>query len=837
MCGRQIELCFHKSFSEDYNNREITMKCLFTITFILLIIPSLPAQQVINNILLPDSMGGMPEGAYCCVYNETNNCVYAGGLDLVIVIDGTTNQKIARIPVTGYITAMLWVPGENKIFCICYDKAKVTIIDGANNSVITTVPVGVYPICLEYNSTDNLVYCANLHSRDITLIDAANNSPITTWLFWDEPADMAWNGIENELWCVGKTAWANYPGFFHTSSDANFRAIIWNATDNKMYFSDLRNDYLYIHYPDSSTGRSVGISPTALCWNATSNKVYCANRNNVSVIDGITDNVIDTITTGNKPVRLFWNSADNKVYCFNNWSDNITVIDGVTDTVITTVQIKYPYDDGDAAKPQLILNDQNDKLYFPQPECCEVRIINGGNNNIIEDVVLGIKPYALTWNETSNKLYSINWNPRYGDGSISIIDGLSMLPISTLPVGNTPIDVVWNGTNNTIYCANRDSDNLTVIDGISDLVIDTIAVGDQPEDILWNSASNKIYTANRNGNNVSIIDGTTHALLTTVPVGTYPQALTWNNANKKIYCCNSVTDNVTVIDGFSNTVISTIPVGNRPQDLLWNATSNKVYCANYGSPGKLSIIDGVMDTVITDVPVTKPIGLTWNATDNKVYCTCQSTSIHDIIIIDGESNQKTNTIHLGEGELYIQELFWNSLDNKLYCYYHESGITNHFHRLTIIDGVSDSILTTLSLGESSEAHNFEFPGCFAANLQGNRIFLAHRNMSKILAIDPTATGIISEPLAEEPESFFLQQNYPNPFNLETVISFQLSAVSPVSLKVYDIAGREVAELVKGTRTAGEHIIKWNASNQASGVYFYQLQAGSYVKAKKMILMR
>ena len=109
------------------------MKIIITVMLTFLFLSALPAQQVISNILLPDNMGGMVNGAYCCVYNAANNCIYVGGEDQGTVIDGATDLKIARIPVAGKVKSMLWVPGENKIFCAHYDEAKLTIIDAASN--------------------------------------------------------------------------------------------------------------------------------------------------------------------------------------------------------------------------------------------------------------------------------------------------------------------------------------------------------------------------------------------------------------------------------------------------------------------------------------------------------------------------------------------------------------------------------------------------------------------------------------------------------------------------------------------------------------------------------
>jgi photosystem II stability/assembly factor-like uncharacterized protein len=83
----------------------------------------------------------------------------------------------------------------------------------------------------------------------------------------------------------------------------------------------------------------------------------------------------------------------------------------------------------------------------------------------------------------------------------------------------------------------------------------------------------------------------------------------------------------------------------------------------------------------------------------------------------------------------------------------------------------------------------------------------------------------------------LWQNYPNPFNPITTISYQLLSRSQVSLRLYDVLGREVSTLVNETQEPGAHQVSWDASGFASGVYFYRLQAGSFVETKKLILLR
>jgi len=81
------------------------------------------------------------------------------------------------------------------------------------------------------------------------------------------------------------------------------------------------------------------------------------------------------------------------------------------------------------------------------------------------------------------------------------------------------------------------------------------------------------------------------------------------------------------------------------------------------------------------------------------------------------------------------------------------------------------------------------------------------------------------------------QNYPNPFNPSTKISFNLPEESFVTLKVYDVLGREVATLVYEEKPAGTYRISFNAEGIGISVYFFQLKSKNFIETKKMILVR
>ncbi|MEW6651921.1 MAG: T9SS type A sorting domain-containing protein, partial [Bacteroidota bacterium] len=93
-----------------------------------------------------------------------------------------------------------------------------------------------------------------------------------------------------------------------------------------------------------------------------------------------------------------------------------------------------------------------------------------------------------------------------------------------------------------------------------------------------------------------------------------------------------------------------------------------------------------------------------------------------------------------------------------------------------------------------------------------------------------------------PSSYSLDQNYPNPFNPATTISYQLPTASSVTLKVYDVLGREVATLVDEFKNAGNYKIIFNVKTRHSvslhsGVYFYRLTTPSSIITKKMLLLK
>jgi hypothetical protein len=108
-------------------------------------------------------------------------------------------------------------------------------------------------------------------------------------------------------------------------------------------------------------------------------------------------------------------------------------------------------------------------------------------------------------------------------------------------------------------------------------------------------------------------------------------------------------------------------------------------------------------------------------------------------------------------------------------------------------------------------------------------FATHTVVNAITSVGP--------PAAEAPLVYSLAQNYPNPFNPVTSIQYSVASRSAVTLTIYNALGQIVSTLVNDVQDPGPHVVKFDGSNLASGVYFYRLRAGGFVATKRLLLLK
>ena len=144
---------------------------------------------------------------------------------------------------------------------------------------------------------------------------------------------------------------------------------------------------------------------------------------------------------------------------------------------------------------------------------------------------------------------------------------------------------------------------------------------------------------------------------------------------------------------------------------------------------------------------------------------------------------------------------------------------------------TEGFYSSLSMVPDGGSGGINIAWCGAKNNGSTKIYAQHVKSNSTLGNRP---GAIPLGLIKSPE---LKQNYPNPFNPVTKISFAIPFAQFISLKIYDMTGREVVTLADGVYDMGEHAVTWNASNFSTGIYFYKLTANERTEVKKMMLIK
>jgi len=136
-------------------------------------------------------------------------------------------------------------------------------------------------------------------------------------------------------------------------------------------------------------------------------------------------------------------------------------------------------------------------------------------------------------------------------------------------------------------------------------------------------------------------------------------------------------------------------------------------------------------------------------------------------------------------------------------------------------------------------NNNTYNGCWGVYMFPSGKIIASDRQTGLYVLKTTVPLVgINDPVNNAPDKFELKQNYPNPFNPSTSIEFSLNKAAYVSLKVFDVLGRQVAVLADEYRLSGSHKVSYDAGRLSSGVYYYTLSTNNgFSETKKMVLSK
>jgi YVTN family beta-propeller protein len=312
--------------------------------------------------------------------------------------------------------------------------------------------------------------------------------------------------------------------------------------------------------------------------------------------------VVATVKVGEGPQGVGVNPSTGRAYVANAGSNTVSVIDGSTNTVIDTVSaVRW-------APEAVGVNPSTGRVYVANSASNTVSVIDGTTDTVVATVASGANPVGVGINPITGRVYVSN----EGDKTVSVIDGSTNTVITNVGVGEDPFGVAVNPTTGRIYVANDLSGTVSVIDGATNTVVATAVVGSNPVGVALNPNTGRVYVSNDTSNTVSVIDGSTNTVIASVGVGLNPIGVGVNPSTGHIYVANDSSNTVSVIDG-SNTVIASVGVGSHPFGVAMNPSTGHVYVAN-GSSNTVSVIEDTgprpASLALTPAAATNPVGTT-----------------------------------------------------------------------------------------------------------------------------------------------------------------------------------------------------------------------------------
>jgi len=453
--------------------------------------------------------------AMSLLYNYTDNTIFCGGADLILMINGETDELTGSTNLIGCHCKQLCYNSLNNIVCSANQiEGTVDIIDN-NCSLIDSLQIGggVYPGC--YNSMNNKVYYiqwfSGYENSFVSIIDGETNQVIQSIPIGSKLSACTYNSLNNKI---------------YVASYYDNKVIVIDGASDTIIDTITTTPYLYSLF--SGPGDSIYCG----CGNG-------GNGGRIHVINGESDIVTNNYFVDGRPSDFTFNTIDQKIYACLEYNNQVVVIDredNIYEIPVGVTPVKMAY------------NPDDNKVYCINYDDC------------------GVTPVKMAYNPDDNKVYCIN----YDDCTVSIIDGLDNYVINTLPTPPIPQQVVYSSISNKIYIngiisyINADQTKIHVIDGKENEIIKTIVLDGYGSSLAYNPYNNNIYIHNlydklhnremfinsiycRTDEICSIISLEQHQKIGIIWLPKYGGGMVYNSENNNIYTGNCGFSNVSAI--------------------------------------------------------------------------------------------------------------------------------------------------------------------------------------------------------------------------------------------------------------------------------------------------
>lgn len=671
---------------------------VFWAVVLFVLVLAAPAQVLEKVIYLPDTLAGLVNANRVAVVPGSGAVFVAGGKegeiygDCIVVFDGLSGEKRARITIPGGGVRLCYPEGESSLYCASGLFDTVYVVDVFNLRLVTGVGVGAPVSYFCFSPLRRRVYGAGPQRGDVVVIDCAENRVVASVPLGERTGPLVYTCRSDRVYAFARAGGSGRIVVIDCGTNSVVDSVLLNATDislllynsvaHKLYCVDGENGGVTIIDCWTNTVLREWALPetiSSLCLHLERNKVYLGllSEPMVLVISGESDSIIKTISTENAPTALAYDANRDRVYVLD-LATPLSVVDCATDSVVAV--LRYT-----GSGESLYFSSQLDRIYTIQGDhrYNDVAIIDPVLLAITGRVPLHFQVTSATYGEFPVRLYCAGVLGGEETGAVITVDGSNNTVCSRLSLPGIPRALFYSPSSNKLYVG-CDS-VVAVVDCVSESLIKSISVPDPSRLSFYNPVANKIYIEPL-GRAIMVLACSGDSLQATIalpPLGSRADAFGFNPLRNKVYIAKM--DTLWIVDGAGDTVLGRLPVN---AGSVWSYISSRDWVV-WGNNRTLRAVGGQSNLLDTVVMLSHIIdGITYNPGTDKLYITCEAAGM---IYIYRGSNLR------GVGYCAVPAtpvaLTFSPVDNLIYCRHRDGAIT-------VIDGVTDSVIGTGSAGFS-----------------------------------------------------------------------------------------------------------------------------------------
>jgi len=341
----------------------------------------------------------------------------------------------------------------------------------------------------------------------------------------------------------------------------------------------------------------IGPYPLGLAYDSWNGYVYVTNGvHNLTAINTSTNAVNGSVVVGEIPWGVAFDDANGYLYVANTNSNNVSVVDGVNDTLVDTLPVGFD-------PIAVAADDANGYIYVANWNNLDgnVTVINGSTDKVVGSVPAGSDPDAVAYDNASGDVFVSN----FLSDNVTVFNGATGSAVGSVSVGSWPRALAVDDENGEVYVANYDSNNVSVIDGANDTLVESIANVSAPYAMTFDNSNGYVYVTDYGSSNVSVINGETNTLVGSFPVGSSPAGIAYDNANGYLYVANYDSGNVTVNTSSAPSCPScyavTFTETGLPEGTFWSVNTSGVNRGSVGSAITFDLPNGGYDYTFGNV--------------------------------------------------------------------------------------------------------------------------------------------------------------------------------------------------------------------------------------------